>query len=387
MRKVLVMAATTLRRFGRDRTNIVFGLAFPLALIMMIGLQFGGDPEVRVAVAGGDGTVAAAVVDDIADRVDLEVVDLGPGSAAETVREGDVDVAIAFPDDLDDDVARGRPVEVQVATTRGDPSASRVRQILDDAVLRATAAPTAVHAAVERGADRAAAEDAAEGAAGIVGRVEVAVTTTGEETFPDDLGGADVGAPSQLVLFVIVTGLSGSYVLIQDRIDGLLARLAATPTGPGAIIAGAVLGRFLIGLAQGVAILAGSTLLFGVDWGDPVGAAAVVVMIAAVGAGAGMCFGAFFSRPEQASGIGIVTALSVAAIGGAMLPIELFGDTMASIARFTPHYWAIDAFAVLIRHDGGLTDVATDLAVLAAWATVLVALATWRLRRRPATAR
>jgi ABC-2 type transport system permease protein len=64
-----------------------------------------------------------------------------------------------------------------------------------------------------------------------------------------------------------------------------------------------------------------------------------------------------------------------------MVPVELFPDTMVTIARFTPHYWAIDAFADLVRRNGNVVDILPQLGILAAFAAFFLVLATWRLHR------
>ena len=64
-----------------------------------------------------------------------------------------------------------------------------------------------------------------------------------------------------------------------------------------------------------------------------------------------------------------------------MVPVEIFSSTMQSISKITPHYWANDAFAELVRRDGTVADILPQLGVLAAYAAVLLALATWRLQR------
>jgi ABC-2 type transport system permease protein len=140
------------------------------------------------------------------------------------------------------------------------------------------------------------------------------------------------------------------------------------------------MGRFGTALVQGVYIMVLTLIVFGVNWGDPLGAAAVLVALSAAGAGAGMLLGATFSNDQQASGIGVVLALGLAALGGAMMPIELFSPTMRQIAHITPHAWALDAFAELVRRGGGLFDILPELGVLAIYALVLLGLASWRLR-------
>jgi ABC-2 type transport system permease protein len=71
----------------------------------------------------------------------------------------------------------------------------------------------------------------------------------------------------------------------------------------------------------------------------------------------------------------------LAALGGSMVPLEIFPDTMVTIAHFTPHAWGNDAFATLIRHSGGVADIVTELAVLTAYGLALVALSSAVFRR------
>jgi ABC-2 type transport system permease protein len=63
-----------------------------------------------------------------------------------------------------------------------------------------------------------------------------------------------------------------------------------------------------------------------------------------------------------------------------MFPIELFSPTMQQVAHLTPHAWALDGFAELVRRDGTIVDILPELGVLLAFAVVLITLATWRLR-------
>jgi hypothetical protein len=63
--------------------------------------------------------------------------------------------------------------------------------------------------------------------------------------------------------------------------------------------------------------------------------------------------------------MGVVLGLGLAALGGCMIPIEFFSDTMQRVAHLTPHAWAIDAFAVLVRQDGTIVDILPELGVLA----------------------
>ncbi|MEX1271170.1 MAG: ABC transporter permease, partial [Acidimicrobiia bacterium] len=213
-----------------------------------------------------------------------------------------------------------------------------------------------------------------------IGPVEVRRSSTGEATFDPSLGQFDLGASSQLVLFMFLTGLTGSAALIQSRQLGVSRRMLGTPTSARTIIVGETLARFAVVLVQGLYILFVTLIVFGVDWGDPLGAAAIMTLFGLVGAGAAMLMGSVFQNDQQAGGVGVMLGLGLAALGGAMVPIEVMPAGMQNVARFTPHAWAIDAFGELVREDGTIIDIGPQLGVLALFAGVLLVLAAWRFR-------
>jgi ABC-2 type transport system permease protein len=53
---------------------------------------------------------------------------------------------------------------------------------------------------------------------------------------------------------------------------------------------------------------------------------------------------------------------------------------MTRVAHLTPHAWALDGFAELVREDGTVMDILPELGVLAVYAAILLVLAGWRLR-------
>jgi ABC-2 type transport system permease protein len=125
----------------------------------------------------------------------------------------------------------------------------------------------------------------------------------------------------------------------------------------------------------------GTLIVFGVSWGDPLGAIALLLMFSLVGASVGILFGALFSNDQQAGGIGVLIGLGLAALGGAMVPIEIYPEAMVTIAKATPHFWAIDGYSELVRRGGTLPDIIPNLAVLAGFAAAIMLVGGWRLRR------
>ena len=92
-------------------------------------------------------------------------------------------------------------------------------------------------------------------------------------------------------------------------------------------------------------------------------------------------FGSLFSNDQQAGSVGVVAGIGLAAVGGSMLPLEFYGDGLRMVSRLTPHAWANDAFAELVRRDGTIADVLPQLGALACFAAVFLVLASWRMRQ------
>jgi len=380
--KVLTIAGANLRRFIRDKSNTFFVFVLPIGIVLLIGAQFGGDfsPRIGVVSPPNAGELTASIVDDLAAQEDLTLVTYDNEDALLlAVERGHVSAGLVIPTDLDGAVGAGDTSEVGFVS-RPDGIGPQLQSVVAKAVARAVEPVVAVRYAVAQGADPADAAAAAEVAMTQAPEVGVEVTTAGSSIFPSDMGQFDIGASSQLVLFMFLTGLTGSAAVIQTRHLGVATRMMSTPTPVRTIILGEALGRFVIVLVQGLYIMAATILIFQVNWGDPLGAAAILVAFALVGAGGALLFGTVFSNDQQAGGVGIVAGIGLAAIGGSMLPLELFSDTMLRVARFTPHAWANEAFAELVRRDGSFVDILPELGVMAAFGVAFLVVASWRMR-------
>jgi ABC-2 type transport system permease protein len=382
MRKIVAIAGSNVRRMLRERSNIFFVFIFPLALILLIGAQFGGgvDPGVGVHLSD-DGAIAASIVDRLESEESVEITRFDDeDELTSAVERGSVQAGVFLPTGLDETVRSGETAEVGFVA-RPDGFGPQLQSVVASAVSGVMTPVSAAQFAAEKtGVPFDEALDAATRQVADAPGLTVETTVLGEALFPATLGRFDLGASSQLVLFVFLTALAGSAALIQSRQLGISRRMLSTPTPPGVIVGGEGAGRWAVAMVQGLYIVVVTFVLFRVNWGDPVGAALILITFSAVGAGAGVLMGAVFRNDQQAGGIGVVLSLGLAALGGCMFPIELFSPTMQQIAHVTPHAWALDGFAELVRRDGTVLDILPELGVLTAYAAALLLLASWRLR-------
>ena len=379
--RLSTIARANLVRLLRDRLGLFFILVLPLIIVLVTGLQFGGGFEARIGFLAVDGGR-------LADELAATLTATGRSSATRA--------PMSWPRTSRSGASRSA-CRCRIATPSACWPASRSRSSTDPAPSElATARRSVVGAAVT---EQAALARAAAFAAGETGRttsellpeaqalsaslpdVEVEVTTVGESLFPPELAGFALGAQGQLILFIFLTSLTGASQLILSRTLGVSRRMLSTPTPMPSILLGEALGRFGVALFQGLFIVGATAIAFGVVWGDPLGAAALVITFSLVSAGVAMLVGAISTNAEQATSIGVFAGLGVAALGGSMIPPEIFPPIMDTISWFTPHRWALDGFREIIA-GGTVAAILPQLGVLLAFAVVLLALATWRLQGR-----
>lgn len=380
--RVLAIGLANVRRMLRERSNIFFVFIFPIAIILLIGAQFGGgvDPAVGLYKAD-DGEIAGSMATGIEALDGIDVISYQTQDRlVAAVERGNVQAGVFLPADMDRMAAQGAVVEVGFVA-RPDGFGAQLQSIVGSAVANVMKPVGAAQfASAETGVPFGQTLESASGIADAGPGIGVEVSAVGVALFPDTLGRFDLGAAQQLVLFVFLTALAGSAALILTRQLGISQRMLSTPTSVRTIVVGESFGRFGVAMVQGLYIIVLTFLMFRVNWGDPIGAFLILVTFSAVGAGAGILMGATFKNEQQASGIGVMLSIGLGALGGSMLPLELFGPTMQKVAHLTPHAWALDAFAELVRRGGTTGDILPELGVLSVYAAVLLLLAAWRLR-------
>lgn len=377
--KIMALAGVELRRFVRDRANIFFVFIFPLLLVLVIGLQFGGSSSQRTLVVVGPQSTLRTTIEKAMG--DAKTVDVSGDEARQMVARERADAAVIVPRAAAHNYDAHRDVELTVIEG-GSAGTPVTMQQLRNAVAQARSKGRQIEALVDHGADAGTAQSALNQATKRVRQPKVNVTDVNDisQAFSGASGFA-VGAAGQVLLFVFLNSLAGAQDLIQSRRYGTVSRALAAPIRPAGVIGGMALGRYVIAVFQGLYIMAATAILFGVDWGNLALSGVVLLCFSAVAAGAAMLLGSMLDNEGAAAGAGIGGGLVLAGLGGSMLPLELFPDTLAKIAHVTPHAWAYDAFAAIQRHGAGISDIWVDLVVLVAMALVLVAAGAWALRR------
>ena len=213
-------------------------------------------------------------------------------------------------------------------------------------------------------------------------RVTLHVSSAGRRHAPPT--GYSQAIPGTMVMFTMLVLLtSGAVLLVIEREQGLLRRLASTPIRPASLVAGKWMARMALGLVQlAFAMLAG-TLLFRMDWGASIWmVSATLIAWAGFNASFGLLLANLVRSQAQMVGLGVLVTMALAALGGCWWPVEITPAWMQSLAACLPTGWTMDALHKLVNFGYGSAAAAPHLLALLAGTLVCAAAAARTFRYR-----
>jgi ABC-2 type transport system permease protein len=403
MKKLLLIGLKDLTLVFRDRAALLLMLLAPFVVTAGLGFVTGrfsggnrsGVGDIPIVIVNNDekelGQALAAVFEarELGGLVEpARMTDAA--LARQQVADDTAAAAIIIPAGFTDSLSGSQPggVKVEVHTNPGRPlSASVVQSIVEAFLSRAQAgsvsASVTVAQLVESG--RIAPAEAAAIAQAIAQRqgpsAGITVTLVTESDTRPAFDILSVLAPGMALMFLMYTVSNGGRSLLNEQAGGTLSRLLVSPTSAAQVLGGKVLGIFLTGAAQVGILIGASTLLFGMQWGDP---AAVVLLVMAVALGAtgwGLLLAALVKTPAQIMSVGSALMLIFAILSGSFGFSFALPAWLQFVARLTPNKWGVEGFTAL-GAGATLGDVLPNLSALLVMGVALFVVAVMLFRRR-----
>ena len=388
---VLVTRKDLLQRL-RDRSAYLMGFVAPFGLAFILSLTFGSGDDTfgfEFAVYDGDGgPIAGALVDRLdalADDDSFEVLSADNLAEAQQLAD-DNEVAAAFVIDEGFSAAVGAGTGGSlriIANPEADIGTDVAEAIADsfvaelDSVTRSVAA-----AALLTGGAPNAAE--AEGLAMRAAAVPLPTSLALEDAAGDGFDLTTYYAVGMSVFFLFFTVQFGVLGLVEERNNGTLARLLASPIRPAAVLIGKLGTAFVLGLASMAVLIIGTTALLGARWGAVLPVAVLVVCGVLAAMGIVALVATLARTSQQAESYSAIAAVVLAVLGGAFFPVSFGPGFLDLVSRLTPHRWLLDGFRDLSFGDG-LGDIAPNVLALLLFAGILGGIGMARSRRLVST--
>jgi len=382
----------------------------------VLNLDRGDRGQQLVDLLREDSTLEVLLVETAEDRAGVE----------EQIRNGKLEYALIIPADFSDRLEEGEGVTLHLVSDPGAPAqrllparsaaSGRLEQLKTVVALRREvrllvdrAVDRTVREAVAQAVDQTLAEvreqvlpalpppvreQVAERLSGIQPAPVAAEVEPQEEelTVPPQEGQVEVAfppgmapekapdtyqtnVPGYTITFMFFIAASIATSVLAERDGGTLRRVLCAPVRHGDVLVSKVVPYYVINLLQAGLIFGLARLVFGMSLGDQPWVLAVISAALALAAtGTGLILASLVRTQGQVNGVVPLVSLTMAALGGCLVPLQLMPRTMQTLSLFTPHGWALRAYQDVLVRGYGLQEVTTAVAVLAAFGVAAVAI-------------
>ncbi|MEW6059111.1 MAG: ABC transporter permease [Actinomycetota bacterium] len=388
MRAALTIAAKDLRQRTRDRSAYVIAFLVPFGLTAIFSLTLAKVSDeskftATYTVVDRDGGEVARAFEGVVRELDfVKLKSAGTvAEASKLAEDGKIDAAFVIPAGFSAAASAGQGGELRVITSPNSEIGGMIaRSIAGSFASEIDAVGLSVQTVLAEGGGSL--HDPTT-LSRLVERARQATPTAllDQNTAENRLfSSTTFYAVGMAVLFVFFTVQFGVRSLLAERETGTLARLLVAPMRPAWVVAGKALASFAVGIASMIALVLASSLLLGADWGDPIGAALLVVSAVLAAMGITALVATLAKTPAQAEAYVSVVAIVGGMLGGTFFPVSQGPAFLANLSLITPHAWLMRGFQELAGGASAL-DILPSVGAVLAFAVVLGGIALARADR------
>ncbi len=358
--RMLAIAAKESRQLSRDRITFGMIIGIPAMQILLFGYAINFDVrDVNAVVLDQTRTsLSRQLVGDLQATQVLRIAFQANSESElqELMRRGDASVGIVIAPDLERRLLEGRRSAIQILVDGSQPSLENLAQGLGNLPL------------LQRHGQRREARPA----------FEIRTQYNPAKRTAVQIVPALVGVILTMTMVVFTSG-----AVVRERERGNLELLITTPITRSQLLAGKLLPYVVIGLIQTSLILVLGHLLFKVPivgslWDLYLGA----LLFIAASLALGLFISTLAQTQFQAFQMAFVTMLPSILLSGFMFPFDGMPPLAQAIAQVLPLTHFNDIIRAVVLRGASLWDMGPELAKLALFLVIMLALAAARFRKR-----
>ncbi|MET0242887.1 MAG: ABC transporter permease [Flavitalea sp.] len=194
---------------------------------------------------------------------------------------------------------------------------------------------------------------------------EIPVSRDGNRAIPN-ASQHNIPAWTVFAMFFVVISLGASVV--REKLSGSFVRLKTLPTNYLVALLSKQITYITVTFLQALVIFSIGVLLFPVLGlpklnlpSDLFGLVLVTLISGWCASSYAICIGVFAKTQEQSNGIGAVSIVLLAAIGGILVPAFAMPSSFQVIMQISPLHWCLEAYYGLFLEGGKLSDILINI--------------------------
>jgi ABC-2 type transport system permease protein len=404
--KSLAVARNVLRRIAHDVRTLALIVILPLFFVLLYGNSFSGSyKDLAIVLVNEDNGLASVrtaevgritldvdLAQSFVDALDPQMFDVvestDPDAAAAQVGRSGVWAALVFPKSFSNAVvneavrASGeRRVDLEGDTVTLLPSdpvdGPKTVLVLDDG-------NPLVASAIQSAFDTAFAQvlSSQQSSLTVEGLLEVRALHEGKIRMLDFTAPGIIGFAMTLIT-VMLTAMS----VVRERTSGTLTRILIAPISAWQVTIGYTFAFSVIGVLQAAELFLASILLFGIRFVGSPGVVALIIVLFTIGLqGIATLISTLAKNEAQAMQFVLFLLIPSLMVSGVFWPLETMPATIRPLSYVSPLTYANAGLRKVMLAGGGFGEIRFELAVLGAFAVVMLLLSVLSMRRQAYTA-
>lgn len=384
MRKIGAITLFELKRIFQKPQSYLLMFGMPLLFTFIFGGLFSNEEEEEkptIAVVDLDqSSFSEAFIQEIESKEIMTISLENHQEARDKFSEQKITGYIQINEGFEDDVLQMRAPEMMFIASPSFEGAAIIEQVINDSIvnLLMTAKASNTYHNVTGDDLRGVQEKVSKELATTPDGIEMVSIMKGKELeMMNDMTARSAGFS---IMFVMMTMLVSTGVILEARQTGVWYRMMSTPTMKSELLIGYLFAFFVIGWIQFGILMLVSKFVFHVEWGNVVGNIILVSSLLLCTIGLGLFIASIVKTSEQQSVFGNLIIVSTCMLGGVYWPLEIMPDFMQQLAKFVPQYWGLEGFAELSARGGTVLDILVPVGILLAFTAVFLVIGMTRIR-------
>lgn len=175
--------------------------------------------------------------------------------------------------------------------------------------------------------------------------------------------------------------------LLEEKKVGTFRRLLVAPMSRAALLLGKLTPFLIVNLVQIILMFAVGVFIMPLvgapklELGShPEALILISLAVSLAATGLGLLIAALAKTAEQIGGLGSLLVVTMAALGGVMVPRFVMPDFMQTAGLITPHAWALTAYQDVLVRGYDVARILPEVAALMGFAVVFFGVALWRFK-------
>ena len=390
--KFIDIAIKDLYQLFKDWKTAIFLIVAPILFTLMFGFMFGGfgnsntdvDNRLPVQVVAEEQTsITDHLIEYLKNSKVIKIESLETsgelGQLKESVDAYNVAAVLLIPAGFTDQLKSNGEVTLQAILKEDTTAGVTVLQEIQTASGRVQAAANAAQMAMAayaqvQDADQVVDEDTLYSTAfreALTAWETPPVTAITTQTAPDgsqttsEENAFAQSLPGMMAQFAIAGLMGAATIIVQERKCGAYDRLLGTAAPKFAILTGHWLAMFGMIFLQFIVLVIFGQIFLRLDFfAAPIATLLLSIVSCAFVASMGLLIGILAKEPEHSAILALIPMFIFSGLGGAWVPLDILGEQVQQISRFTPIYWIMTGFRDILLRGARLVDIQDSVLVL-----------------------